>query len=148
VEAAVREPWDVGLEGEDPRPIASILSPKEDLLFRAVQCLALTQIKEIVDPTITSVLTISTDSKLLQKICDGYNTDPWCKKLTSISKGMPGLEFRKPECLCYVADHLVIPRVPEICEALFHLAHDMLGHFSFDKWYKSLCDAYYWLNMR
>ena len=31
---------------------------------------------------------------------------------------------------------------------LFWLAHDSLGHFGADRSYASLCDAYYWPNMR
>lgn len=88
------------------------------------------------------------DAALLQKIRNGYASDPWCKKLESVAQGMPGLEFREPEKLWYVGGRLIIPRVPEIRETLFHLAHDALGHFGFDKSYKSLRDAYYWPNMR
>ena len=41
----------------------------------------------------------------------------------------------------------MIPRTGDICENLFHLAHDTLGHFGADKSYTNLCDAYYWSNM-
>ena len=42
----------------------------------------------------------------------------------------------------------MIPRVGSVRETLFRLAHDVLGHFSFDKTYASLRDSYYWPNMR
>ena len=35
-----------------------------------------------------------------------------------------------------------------LCETLFSLVHDALGHFGFDKTYGSLQEAYYWPNMR
>jgi hypothetical protein len=49
--------------------------------------------------------------------------------------------------LWYIGDHLLIPRVANICENLSRLAHDCLGHFGVDKSYASLHDAYYWPNM-
>ena len=42
----------------------------------------------------------------------------------------------------------MIPRTGDVHENLFHLAHDTLGHFSADKSYANLHDAYYWPNMR
>ena len=42
----------------------------------------------------------------------------------------------------------MIPRTGDVCENLFCLAHDTLGHFGADKSYTNLCDAYYWPNMR
>jgi hypothetical protein len=80
---------------------------------------------------------ISTDTKFLQQIRKGYESDLWCKKLKLSSQGITGLEFREPEQLWYVADCLIVLRVPEVRETLFHLAHDALGHFGFDKSYKS-----------
>ena len=49
--------------------------------------------------------------------------------------------------LLYISGHLVIPRHGDICQALFILVHDSLGHFSFEKSYGSLRDLYYWPNM-
>ena len=43
---------------------------------------------------------------------------------------------------------MVIPRDVKVRELLYHLAHDVLGHFGFDKSYESLRDSYYWPNMR
>ena len=48
----------------------------------------------------------------------------------------------------YIGDCLLIPRVADIRENLFRLAHDSLGHFGADKSYAALRDAYYWPNMR
>ena len=42
----------------------------------------------------------------------------------------------------------MVPRIPSICETLFHLAHDTLGHFGFDKSYGSLRSSFYWPGMR
>jgi hypothetical protein len=137
-ESAAHEPWDECADDKDRPTVASVLMPKKDSPLRAVQGLAHTRIKDRNQNSIASVLTIGSDTKLLQRIRNGYQEDLWCKKLASVSKGMPGLEFREPERLWYVADRLIIPRVPEIRESLFHLAHDSLGHFGFDKSYKSL----------
>jgi hypothetical protein len=37
--------------------------------------------------------------------------------------------------------------VSKVHELLFHLAHDVLGHFGFAKTYGSLCESFYWPNM-
>ena len=50
--------------------------------------------------------------------------------------------------LWYIGDRLVIPRTGDVCENLFRLAHDTLGHFGADKSYANLHNAYYWPNMR
>ena len=55
--------------------------------------------------------------------------------------------WRKSNDLWYVGDWLLIPRVGNVREILFHLAHDTLGHFSADKSYAALHDSYYWPNM-
>ena len=49
--------------------------------------------------------------------------------------------------LWYIGDRLLIPCVTDVCENLFRLAHDTLGHFGADKSYASLRDTYYWPNM-
>jgi hypothetical protein len=49
--------------------------------------------------------------------------------------------------LWYIGDRLLIPRVTDVCENLFCLAHDTLRHFGADKSYAALQDSYYWLNM-
>ena len=41
----------------------------------------------------------------------------------------------------------MIPQDLKVHELLYNLAHDTLGHFSFDKTYKSLRNSYYWPNM-
>ena len=38
----------------------------------------------------------------------------------------------------------MIPRTGNVCENLFYLTHDTLGHFDTDKSYMNLWDAYYW----
>ena len=48
----------------------------------------------------------------------------------------------------WVILRMIIPRTGNLHETLFILAHDVLGHFEFDKTYRSLCNAYYWPNMR
>lgn len=47
-----------------------------------------------------------------------------------------------------MSDRLVIPRAGDLRESLLRCAHDMLGHFGFDKAYSALRNAYYWPNMR
>ena len=42
----------------------------------------------------------------------------------------------------------MIPRMGDVRENLFCLAHDTLGHFGADKSCANLCDAYYWPNMQ
>ena len=48
----------------------------------------------------------------------------------------------------WVILRMIIPRTGNLHEMLFILAHDVLGHFEFDETYRSLCNAYYWPNMR
>jgi hypothetical protein len=43
----------------------------------------------------------------------------------------------------YVVDRLVIPRVDNLREFLFHAAHDSAGHFGADKAYALLRGSYY-----
>jgi hypothetical protein len=96
--------------------------------------------------TAAAILNVSTDNELLMKIRDGYDCDPWCKKLTSAATGSSLV--RRVDGLWFMGDRLVVPRVPEIRETLFRLAHDTLGHFGAEKSYSALRDSYYWPGMR
>jgi len=58
---------------------------------------------------------------------------------------MPGIQSK--DGLWYVGNRLVIPRTGDLREMLFQLAHDVLGHFGFDKTYASLRESYFWPNM-
>jgi hypothetical protein len=41
----------------------------------------------------------------------------------------------------------MIPHIGSLCEDLFHLVHDSLGHLGFEKLYSTLHNDYYWPNM-
>ena len=97
--------------------------------------------------SVCATLSISADKQLLQKIRDGYMNDKWIQHtLLKAKDGMPGIQLMNG--LWYVGNRLIIPRVGDIHETLFHLAHDVLGHFGFDKTYGSLRNSFYWPNMR
>jgi hypothetical protein len=85
------------------------------------------------------------DSSISREIMDGYHSDGFCEKIMEPSFSMKG--FSSANGLWYIGDQLLIPCIGNICEELFHLAHDTSGHFSVDKSYAMLCDAYYWPNM-
>jgi hypothetical protein len=95
---------------------------------------------------IAPILRVSTDASVLQEICAGYQSDSFCKKFIHSSIGMKGIHCSNG--LWYVGDRLLIPRVRDIRENLFRLAHDAAGHFGADKSYATLRDTYYWPNMR
>ena len=99
-----------------------------------------------ISPVKSSVLSISTDTSLLNDIKEGYKTDPFITSLQSASSGTSFISQK--EGFWFVGARLVIPNVPHIREALFYLAHDALGHFGTDKSYAVLRDSYYWPNMR
>jgi RNase H-like domain found in reverse transcriptase/Integrase zinc binding domain len=94
--------------------------------------------------TVNAVLKITSDNDILKMIRNGYEEDEFCKRIAS--SNMKGWTLSNG--LWYIGDRLLIPRVTSLRETLFHLAHDTLGHFGADKSYASLCDAYYWPNMR
>jgi hypothetical protein len=95
---------------------------------------------------IGAILSVTTDSSVLQQIKEGYRTDEFSKKFLEAGGGMKGV--REANGLWYVGDRLLIPRTGNIRENLFRLAHDTLGHFGADKSYATLRDCYYWPNMR
>jgi RNase H-like domain found in reverse transcriptase/Integrase zinc binding domain len=92
---------------------------------------------------VASVLSITSDNSLLRAIKNGYDSDTYCKCLANSS--VPGTTTK--DGLWYVGGHLLVPQVPNVCESLFRLAHDSLGHFRADKSYATLRTTYYWPNM-
>jgi hypothetical protein len=91
------------------------------------------------------VLTVTADASILADIKRGYTEDKFCKKIAA-NPNIPGIS--QANDLWYLGLRLVIPRVGDIRENLFRLAHDCLGHFGTDKSYAALRDAYYWPNMQ
>jgi hypothetical protein len=92
---------------------------------------------------VAAILSIATNQTVLDAIKSGYATDEYCLKVAS--SNMPGTKCVNG--LWYIGDHLLIPRMGDIHENLFCLAHNSLGHFGADKLYVVLRDAYYWPNM-
>ena len=96
--------------------------------------------------SINATLKISTDDSFLQEIIARYTADPWCKMFPSAALLLLNLHLQ--DGLWYISNQLIIPHVGNLCETLFTLVHDTLGHFGFHKTYSSLCSTYYWPNMR
>lgn len=95
--------------------------------------------------TAATGLRITTDPDLLTKIKAGYATDAWCTKLPESKLAN---QLRIEHGLWYLGSRLIVPRITEIREAIFRLAHDTLGHFGFEKSYELIREAYFWPNMR
>ena len=89
---------------------------------------------------------ITADAKLLKLLHDGYASDPWIKSLQSALPGMRIIQQRGN--LWFIGERLVVPKVPQLREMIFRLAHDVLGHFGPDKSYEALRHSFYWPNMR
>ena len=85
------------------------------------------------------------DKHFLNTIVDGYDTNPWVQPLIANQESVPGLSLCGQ--LWYIGDCLVIPTVNHLWETLFRVAHDVLGHFGFDKSYVALRSSYFWPNM-
>jgi hypothetical protein len=94
-----------------------------------------------------AVMSIQSDPNLQARIKKGYQEDPWCRRLEDLMDSLPGLQ-KDEKGLYYISDRLVIPRVDNLREHLFHAAHDVAGHFGADKSYALLRGSYYWPNMR
>ena len=93
---------------------------------------------------IGAVLSTTTDHSVLDAIKTGYHSDDFCLCLAQNNISVACLINK----LWYIRDHLIIPKTGDIHENLFCLTHDTLGHFSMDKSYANLQDAYYWPNMQ
>jgi hypothetical protein len=91
---------------------------------------------EVWNSSVNAVLQIETDTKVLRSIKDGYLHDEYCKKF--ITNGINTVGIRCVNGLWYMGDRLLIPRVGDLRENLFRLAHDSTGHFSTDKSYALL----------
>ena len=74
---------------------------------------------------------------------DGYSSDLFSQRLHNTD--VPGAKLVNG--LWYIGSCLLIPRVGDVQEQLYHLAHDTLGHFGSDKSYATLKDNYYWPTM-
>jgi len=97
---------------------------------------------------VATTLDISADTEFLENIQTGYATDGFVQKLRSNMEKGSVEGVREENGLLYIGSRLVIPNSPRAREMLFHLAHDVLGHFGFDKSYASLRNSYFWPNMR
>jgi hypothetical protein len=115
------------------------------LTMVCAQDLADTCIMDNID-TIGATISITTDNELLDCICSGYGSDLWCQQIDSAK--FPPYSMEKQDGLWYCDKHLLIPCMQKIHKLLFHLAHDILGHFRFEKSYGFLQDLFYWPNMR
>lgn len=95
-----------------------------------------------------TLLDISADATLLEEIIEGYKHDDFALQLTKDIKAGSIEGAHEENKLLYVGSRLLIPKLPKVRELLYHLAHDTLGHFGFDKSYEALRNSYYWPNMR
>ena len=142
-EKSARHPYEFCEDDDHTASVASIFMPSLCGPWETATCLSS---RVSFGPSICATLEITADRTFLQSVRKGYADDAWCKTLSAASLSWPELAFRNG--LWYVGNRLIIPRTGNLRETLFILAHDVLGHFSFDKTYGSLRNAYYWPNMR
>ena len=81
------------------------------------------------DTPLALCFSITTDQSMLESIKASYLSDDFC--LCLAQSDVPGAHL--VNSLWYIRDCLIIPRTGDICENLFWLTHDTLGHFSADK---------------
>ena len=86
------------------------------------------------------------EDALLEEIRNGYQDDPYTEKLTNAAAGMSNI--RSENGYWFVDDRLFVPKVKQVREILFRLAHDKLGHFGGTKSYTALRDSFYWPRMK
>jgi len=85
------------------------------------------------------------EDALLEQIKRGYADDPFTCKLQSAAAGMKNITHAND--FWFIDNRLIIPVGKQVCEALFHIAHNKLGHFGTPKTYKALHWSFYWPNM-
>lgn len=90
---------------------------------------------------VAATLTIAADPDLLTQIKEGYKNNEFCTKLHANLASMEGARKDEASGLLYFRDRLVVPRVGQIRESLYHLAHDAMGHFGSDKSYAALRES-------
>lgn len=93
---------------------------------------------------VVSTLSITADVELLSCIQENCVNDPWCKHLLDTEFFPHGVHISNG---LYTWNRLIVPWMSKVHEFLFHLAHDVLGHFGFAKTYGSLHGSFYWPNM-
>lgn len=86
---------------------------------------------------VNTILSITSDNTILHAIKQGYKDNVFCKCV--INTQVTG--WTEANSLWYIGSCLLIPRIKDLQEMLFRLAHDTLGHFGVDKCYVSLHDA-------
>ena len=71
--------------------------------------------------------TLSHDKSLTLQILQGYSEDLYCRRLFSLLCSLPNLV--KKDSLLFLSNCLVVPWINQLRETLFHMAHDVAGHF-------------------
>lgn len=135
----------VYLKGSDDE-VADVLSHVECAAADIAPTCAVIALAEAA--LVAPVTTIAMGDEMLHRIKAVYETDEWCVKLRGNLASMDGIGAREEDGLLYVGLRLVVPNTKDVRETLYRLAHDALGHFGLDKAYGTLCDSYYWPNMR
>ena len=94
-----------------------------------------------------ATFSITADRTLLGQIKNGYKDNCWVQEtLAKAKESIPGIQHANR--LWYIGERLIVLHARDIWETLFHLVHNVLGHFGFDKTYAALWGSYYWPNMR
>jgi hypothetical protein len=122
--------------------LAHIFDPIDRELLGVVAALSDITVNIVQTPL---TLLITADKEFLCMLQDGYDSDPWMKSLISAKHGIENLKLVNG--LWFLDNHLVVPKAGNLCETLFRLAHDNLGHFGFEKSYENLRHSYYWPRM-
>lgn len=131
------------IKGED-NPVADALSrlpdsESENQSTPLVAAILLSQTRvpkrEHISGVSAGILSISTHTELLDRIITGYETDDFCKQVEEdiASGSIVGVRRSPDQKLVYIGSRLLIPKDLGVRELLYHLAHDCLGHFGFDK---------------
>ena len=139
-EKMAHQPYSTSLT--DDKDNEALFTPQENCIFGLVASLG-EVVPECKRPL---TLSISADKEILNLLRNRYQQDRWTKELIMATPSIPNL--KTVDDLWFLNDHLIIHNWGSLWETLFCLAHDILGHFGFDKTYETLCHAYYWLRMR
>jgi hypothetical protein len=83
-----------------------------------------------------AVSRISADAQLLKDIKARYASDSFCQRLLNNGSSFP--QFKNVNGLYFMGDRLLVPKVPNVWEALFCTAHDVMGHFGAEKSYAAV----------